>query len=278
MPPRGSGGSSRTHRAERASAYRAVRLDRHRRAAYSLSPNTMRSYCKTTMRERACQTLCGSPWCVLFGLTIWAFVLSPVACVEAPRGGRATTMPAAEAKWEVPPELRDTFAGGLIGSKHDFSRDPRNPRDLCLTCHTPHMTTKRAPLLDRDPRSAQPASLRQAFGDELNSSSILCLSCHDGVTAPDVYTSSHSLMWTGQLGSQQYGSRPLTSHPIGAKYPVVDAKYHSPAEVESDGRMRLPGGRVQCTSCHDPHNTERHPAMLVRSNQRSSLCLACHRL
>ncbi len=238
----------------------------------------MRSYCKSSNRIRRFATLSTAVWCVFLGLSIFVISITSASCVEAQRTGRATTLPATEAKWDVPPELRDSFAGGLIGSKHDFSRDRHNPRDLCLTCHTPHITTARAPLLDRAPRPAQAASLRQAFGDELNSSSILCLSCHDGVTAPDVYTSSHSLMWTGQLGSQQVGSRPLTSHPIGAKYPLVDSKYRTAAEVEADGRVRLPSGRVQCISCHDPHNTERHPSMLVRSNQRSSLCLACHRL
>jgi predicted CXXCH cytochrome family protein len=104
------------------------------------------------------------------------------------------------------------------------------------------------------------------------------LSCHDGVTAPDVYSSSHSTTWIGQLGSSQLGSGPLSSHPIGNQYPLANSKYHGIAGVQADGRVKLPGGRVQCTSCHDPHNTERHPSMLVKSNNRSALCLSCHRL
>jgi predicted CXXCH cytochrome family protein len=40
----------------------------------------------------------------------------------------------------------------------------------------------------------------------------------------------------------------------------------------------LPGGRIQCVTCHDPHNSGRHEGMLVKSNRRSRLCLSCHRI
>jgi predicted CXXCH cytochrome family protein len=203
--------------------------------------------------------------------------LVPLSCEKPIVEKSATTQPA-ESLTLAEADFRDALAGGIIGSKHDFSRDPKNPRDLCLTCHTPHITAARAPLLDRAPRPSVTVALRQAFGAELSSASLLCLSCHDGVTAKDVYTSSHATTLAEQLGSYQIGSRALSSHPIGFKYPIAEQKYHSIAVVEADGRIRLPGDRVQCTSCHDPHNTERHPKMLVKSNRRSGLCLSCHRI
>jgi predicted CXXCH cytochrome family protein len=71
----------------------------------------------------------------------------------------------------------------------------------------------------------------------------------------------------------------LTGHPIGIAYPIADPRYHPVASLSApDSRIPLPDGRVQCISCHDPHNTGRHPAMLVRSNRGSGLCLSCHRL
>jgi len=33
---------------------------------------------------------------------------------------------------------------------------------------------------------------------------------------------------------------------------------------------------VECVSCHDPHNAAGFEKMLVMSNRRSALCLACH--
>ena len=217
-------------------------------------------------------------YAVLLGLMP---LVSSLACLESHAGGRAqaTTQPAVDVAILTAEALalRESWAGGLIGSKHDFSQGGATPRDLCLTCHTPHITAARAPLLEAAPRSRRAVALRTVFGEELNRASLLCLSCHDGVTARDVYTGTHATALASQLGAQFIDVRPLASHPIGRRYPLADSTYRGTAEVQADGRIKLPAGRVQCTSCHDPHNTERHPWMLVKSNDRSALCLSCHR-
>jgi len=211
------------------------------------------------------------------GLLTLVAVMIPISCMSPVVEQHASTRPD-DSLLLADTDFRDALAGGIIGSKHDFSRDPKNPRDLCLTCHTPHLTAARAPLLDRSPAPARSVALRQAFGAELSAASLLCMSCHDGVTAKDVYTSTHSMVLSEELGGYPAPSRALSSHPIGNEYPLADTKYHSISMVQSDGRIKLPAGRVQCTSCHDPHNTERHPKMLVKSNNHSSLCLSCHRI
>lgn len=183
-----------------------------------------------------------------------------------------TSQPAAEA------EAFERLARGIIGSKHDFTDSGRVGRDLCLPCHTPHVTSREAPLIT----TTQPAPLSGvALGPDvqLNAASLLCLSCHDGVVASDVYAGPHAMTWSDRpAGGVRAGTPRLTSHPIGTLYPVARPDYHSPAAVTGDWRIRLPDGRVQCTSCHDPHNTGRHHGMLVIPNERSRLCLTCHRL
>lgn len=170
------------------------------------------------------------------------------------------------------------LARGIIGSKHDFTDSGRVARDLCLPCHTPHVTSREAPLIT----ATQPAvvsGVPLGSDAQLNAASLVCLSCHDGVVAPDVYAGPHAMTWSDRaVGGVRAGASRLTSHPIGTLYPVARPDYNSPAAVSRDGRIRLPEGRVQCTTCHDPHNTERHHGMLVISNERSRLCLACHRL
>ena len=168
-------------------------------------------------------------------------------------------------------------ASGLIGSKHDFSRRGQQPKDLCLPCHAAHITAAQAPLLDHRPAATQPIRPYQSVGAELNKASLLCLGCHDGVAAPDIYSGVHATRLAQQLGSSQLGITGLQSHPIGVQYPVADPKFNAPAAVQADGLL-LPDGRIQCTTCHDPHNTGRHGRMLVISNDRSRLCLSCHRL
>jgi predicted CXXCH cytochrome family protein len=170
--------------------------------------------------------------------------------------------------------LADRFLSGLIGSKHDFSESGKHPGDLCLSCHTTHITQVRAPLLDRRPAATQPIRPHQTLGVELDAASLLCLGCHDGSVAPDVYSSGHAL--AHQLGASSLSADRLRSHPIGVRYPA-SRKFQSRAAVNSAG-LKLPEGRVQCTSCHDPHNTRGHKGMLIRSNERSRLCLSCHRL
>lgn len=170
-------------------------------------------------------------------------------------------------------------SGGLLGSKHDFSDGGRLPGNLCLPCHAPHITASEAPLLIRRSAASQPI---RAFGSKagvLDAASLVCLSCHDGVVASDVFAGAHGASWSdlSTRGIPVGGTR-LTSHPVGVEYPTGDPKYRSAEEVSSVNGLKLPEGRLQCTTCHDPHNTARHPSMLQMSNERSRMCLSCHRI
>ncbi len=214
---------------------------------------------------------------IAFGLVVagisTAFFFS--ACISEPAdaGPGADISTAASNKLGEPTAIDELLSAGLVGSKHDFTQAGDGPADLCTACHTPHI-----PAVKTDGESPGRIRPYQAYGVELDTASLLCLSCHDGVTASDVFTSAHSTQFARQLGSSQLGSGTLSGHPIGIKYPVAEPKYRSINAVTTDGRILLPDGRVQCISCHDPHNTGRHPGMLVQSNSGSRLCLACHRL
>lgn len=205
-------------------------------------------------------------------------------------GQQSTTGQTAATQAEVPTTNRlsliedgpgqwagEQLISGLIGSKHDFSEGGKSGRDLCLPCHTPHLAVPLPPRLDRRPTTTQPLRPYEGHGMELSGWSLLCLGCHDGVTAPDVYSSAHAVSVAGQLANSHLGLAGLRSHPVGVRYPVSSEKYEPIAAVEAAGLM-LPDGRIQCTSCHDAHNTHRHRGMLRMSNERSRLCLTCHRL
>lgn len=167
-----------------------------------------------------------------------------------------------------------TYGSGIIGTKHDFTAGGQVERGLCLPCHTPHIKSKEAPLLTE---RGQPVRPFPGVDIELDQTSLLCLSCHDGLLAPDVFAGSHAT--SGLPPPVPGGSRrSLTNHPLGVRYPIGDEKFQPAAFAQANGAIKLPNGRLQCISCHDPHNTARHPGMLVRSNERSRLCLACHRL
>lgn len=175
-------------------------------------------------------------------------------------------------------EIQDLLARGIVGSAHDFTQAGGDPLDLCTPCHTPHIAAARAPLLDKRPQTLVALRPYQSLGVVLDDSSLLCLSCHDGVIASDVFSFAHATTTPGRLGTSWIGPGTLQSHPVGVAYPLADPKYVPIAGVKGESRIPLPGGRVQCISCHDPHNTHRHRGMLVSTNEGSRLCLSCHRI
>ena len=45
--------------------------------------------------------------------------------------------------------------------------------------------------------------------------------------------------------------------------------------VDAAHTVPLFGGKVQCASCHDPHNNVNEP-FLTKTNDGSQLCFTCH--
>lgn len=207
-------------------------------------------------------------------------MLAALAPAVGDAGRRAELRGPALAPATQPADPASAFASGILGSKHDFSDGGRVPRDLCMACHTPHLTAAQAPLLVRRPgATTQPTRSYQTAAGRLDAASLVCLSCHDGSVAPGVYAGSHATTWFEHSTVGASRGRPrMTSHPIGVPLPTGDPTCHSPAAAVQSGAVRLYDGLLQCTSCHDPHNTARHPGMLWISNDRSRQCLSCHRL
>ena len=187
-----------------------------------------------------------------------------------------TSQPAGELA--SPDQLSARLLSGLIGSKHDFSHGGRRGRDLCLPCHTPHLVAPPKPLLDRRTKSELPLRPFQMQGVALSSWSLLCLGCHDGVTAPDVFQSGHALSLSAQYRGTMFGPRGLRSHPIGIPYPAAYVEGFNPIGAVEGAGLPMPEGRIQCATCHDAHNTYGYGKFLRISNERSKLCLTCHRL
>jgi predicted CXXCH cytochrome family protein len=106
---------------------------------------------------------------------------------------------------------------------------------------------------------------------------LTCLLCHDGTMASDMF---------GGLGgggptrrghpAANRSAHGGSNHPVGVEYPLFDPEYRPVGLIEAEGLVPLPGGRVECVSCHDPHNELGRPYMLTKSNERSALCLTCH--
>ena len=200
---------------------------------------------------------------------------SPQAAPQAPAEPAApesTEDKKSKPEAEIPP-----LSSGLIGSAHDFTNKGRVGRDLCMPCHTPHLVNAPAPSLDKRTDSTPPLRPWKQGDVELDGWSLMCLGCHDGITAPDVFTSAHAVTQLPRSVRRGGDMKKLPGHPVGTLYPLQAEKFHTRAAVEQAG-LPLPEGRIQCVTCHDPHNTGRHTGLLQISNDRSRLCLSCHNL
>ena len=101
-----------------------------------------------------------------------------------------------------------------------------------------------------------------ATADRAHTRSRSCLSCHDGSIA------------SGRMARAHEGGG---SHPVDVDYLASQARRPG---LRPSGTLPpavvLVGGRVACTTCHDPRSTERGKPAVTMS--RSALCFGCHEI
>lgn len=178
---------------------------------------------------------------------------------------------------------------------------------ICVFCHTPHQASPAAPLWNHT--LSVVASYGVYSSTTLDTSTIsdigggtdisnLCMSCHDGtVGVNDLGNPSNDLGADPTMGSAAeldingkiVSTRPtnlsndLTNdHPVNFTYDAAlataDMELATPVStsfVDAASTIPLFGSKVQCASCHDPHDNTNDP-FLVKSNTGSGLCLSCH--
>jgi len=198
---------------------------------------------------------------------------------------------------------------------------------ICIFCHAPHNTYRLStatggagpqasavydylPLWNHEladdpqytmyengpgaPQSGHQAS--QAIEEVMvpGSTSLLCLSCHDGSIAPNSYGNASQLSRSqsggGVMMSNQYviglDAYLGNHHPIGFSYQNVadgdteirdaDSAFLTAATSVRDHLYGF-AGTMECGTCHSVHNKGNSgETLLWRSDQNSELCLTCH--
>lgn len=168
-------------------------------------------------------------------------------------------------------------------------------KEICVYCHTPHNAVVNRALWNRN----SPAGTFKLYTSGANteaaawfksgvigtiastSSSLMCLSCHDGATAINSMVRVKNLpTLTNNFvsGAANLGTDLTNDHPINLDYATVQTdggqvgKLNAPAALTV---AKLIGGAVECASCHDVHNTTNSP-FLRGTMSASVLCLDCH--
>ncbi|HNO79102.1 MAG TPA: cytochrome c3 family protein [Phycisphaerae bacterium] len=199
------------------------------------------------------------------------------------------------------PRTQTNYMSGTVGSVHDFSEETHRPGDACSACHIPHVqavrvrkptnntdatdenNTENRDAIDQDVEPAvelfRIQGQRQTFVPDRYTpgpTSLICLGCHDGTVASSTIGSAHAMLAGVREGFSVPEGFAWRDHPIGVPYPSNNREYRPESFVTADGTVRLPEGRMECVSCHDPHNSAGIDKLLVKSNRRSALCLTCH--
>src|ERR1700723_2489546 len=113
-----------------------------------------------------------------------------------------------------------------------------------------------------------------------------CLSCHDGTVAVGTTVVYGQVTTRGSMYTQDvFGSNMQASHPFSLTLPLKDnidlvsTLAASGTTADTTGAVRLIGGNVECTSCHNTHVQARDMVsqnFLVKDSASGRLCLACH--
>lgn len=193
-----------------------------------------------------------------------------------------------------------TAAGGSItDSVHDFRTRQWNGERICVVCHTPAASA--ASAADLPPWTFGDAGRGytlygsvQAGGSRVRpgANSRLCLSCHDGTLATDRSASAVGATLTAP--ERDVDSTLVNHHPIGIAYDkavatatgalfdpatkIVTIGSGEQARTGTVAALLLSGGKVECLSCHDVHNTftVARTALLRASPDGRAICVACH--
>lgn len=207
-----------------------------------------------------------------------------------------------------------SLQGGVRGTKHDLSTvgmDP-NSDQVCAFCHTPHHANRAAgPLWNRFVDQTKvfqtytSPTMTTSPEQPANTNSMLCLGCHDGTLGSAVVgnyggSDKHDLVvapggtmpdttsWPNcqRCHPDMYGGPPVNwigldlrdDHPINMMYPTTAQNPHFrlPPDL-SRGWANVPlfAGRVECATCHDPHDAT-NISFLRIANAGSALCVTCH--
>jgi predicted CXXCH cytochrome family protein len=190
--------------------------------------------------------------------------------------------------------LQTGYSQTIVGSKHDFSAQTWNTSvggQICIVCHTPHnasLVVNDAPLWNHQTTAATftvyASSTTNATIGQPDASSKLCLSCHDGTVALENFgTTTTGTHFIG--GGYNLGIGLNNDHPVSFTYDAAlataDGGLKNPATAPSGlggtiAADMLIGGKMQCASCHDVHNTAGQASLLIKANTASALCLTCH--
>ena len=173
-------------------------------------------------------------------------------------------------------------------------------RNGCQSCHTPHGATTEYIWKYELTTTLKNQDGSSMVEDGAAFHTLACVTCHDGVDAPDVYAAlpggtfpSYARMGEGgDLTHEHPLNALLTQHGTTTpprqyvRFYKPTSDWTSPVAKNADGTFpsNYQFGYVECGSCHDPHKGDANTYMFLRGPSgattpqyaRLDLCRQCH--
>ena len=197
---------------------------------------------------------------------------SPHAAVDAPQAVQApATPPQGYAGTEACITCHEGYEASIKATKHGQARDPRTPMAAlgCETCHGPgeaHMN---------DPENVKPRQFNKLSARAVTDT---CATCHN--------RGPHAL-WKGSQHEARNVSC-VTCHSVhkpksaNAQLKAVNQQQQcmtchrdKVAKLDRSGHMPVREGKMECTSCHNPHGST-NVRLLKVGTSINETCASCH--
>ena len=193
----------------------------------------------------------------------------------------------------------------IVGGPHDLRTLLSGaPYALCNYCHIAHKFSNvtapatAGPLLWNHTLSSKTVygvytsstfsgyntDITELGGAATPTVSNLCLSCHDGTVAIDSW---YSAVRTTQNAVTMPADRAVTDltqqHPVNFTYNAALANAAgllvpaSTTSVDGAGEIPLFEGKMQCATCHDPHNASGIMTQAFPTQTSGTFCTYCHK-
>lgn len=177
----------------------------------------------------------------------------------------------------------------ITGSAHDMKANGWALTEICAVCHTPHnaVATTDAPLWSHT--STVTVFTPYGSGYDMEAAvgqptgiSLMCLSCHDDTIALDAFVgagapASGTISVAYPATTAALGTDLRYTHPVSFNYAAHQATDGELFATNASITALLSStGTVECSSCHDVHNTANIAPLQRMSNVNSALCLTCH--
>jgi predicted CXXCH cytochrome family protein len=160
---------------------------------------------------------------------------------------------------------------------------------VCDFCHISHSPVKNKGLWNRSKSQAvyipYTSSTAVANPGQPTGTSVMCLSCHDGTIAlGKVLNRGTPLAMAAGAGGRMPPGKGLQGTDLSDDHPI--SFHYSSGLASQNGELAIPGtisdqlpldrnGELQCTTCHDPHDSP-YEKLLRMSNLGSQICVECH--